>query len=181
MLMMRRSNFILNKNQEPKYVSLLHESSKSVNSSKQSLDSKPNGKNPDASKPVRPKPLHKPKLKYELCNYTNHSTDDCYRILYSMKCKKEDHRTSNHEIYIASLKNSQNYKAQLYHYASHSKQILKSKAKPYPPCTHCGFNDHCPDDCRNYPECEICESYDHFTLGHNCVIQVRGGPLDESS
>ncbi|GKF68095.1 hypothetical protein Tco_0197774, partial [Tanacetum coccineum] len=60
---------------------------------------------------------------------------------YCMICKREDHRTSD---------------------ASSSKQILKAKAKPFPPCTHCGFNDHRPDDCRNYPECEICGSYDHF-------------------
>ncbi|GJU00644.1 retrovirus-related pol polyprotein from transposon TNT 1-94 [Tanacetum coccineum] len=65
--------------------------------------------------------------------------------------------------------------------ASPSSEILKSKAKPYPPCTHCGFNDHHPDDCRNYPECEICETYDHFTSEHNRVIQIRGGVLSESS
>ncbi|GJZ63581.1 retrovirus-related pol polyprotein from transposon TNT 1-94 [Tanacetum coccineum] len=59
--------------------------------------------------------------------------------------------------------------------------ILNTKAKPYPPCTHCGFNDHYPDDCRNYPECEICGSYDHFTSEHNCVIQIRGEVLAESS
>ncbi|GKD68765.1 hypothetical protein Tco_1322855, partial [Tanacetum coccineum] len=33
-------------------------------------------------------------------------------------------------------------------------KILKAKAKPFPPCTHCGC--HRPDDCRNYPECAIC-------------------------
>ncbi|GJS36074.1 retrovirus-related pol polyprotein from transposon TNT 1-94 [Tanacetum coccineum] len=38
-----------------------------------------------------------------------------------------------------------------------------------------------PDDCRNYPECEICESYDHSTTGHNRVIHIRGGVLPESS
>ncbi|GJU62121.1 retrovirus-related pol polyprotein from transposon TNT 1-94, partial [Tanacetum coccineum] len=37
-----------------------------------------------------------------------------------------------------------------------SSKILKAKAKPFPPCTHCGFNDHIPDDYRKYPECEIC-------------------------
>ncbi|GKG42449.1 hypothetical protein Tco_0476747, partial [Tanacetum coccineum] len=84
-------------------------------------------------------------------------------ILYYMKCKKENHRTSDHDMYIASLKSSQNYKAQPYQYASPSKQIVKSKARPYPPCTYCGFNDHRPDDCQNYPECEICGSYDHST------------------
>ncbi|GJQ96886.1 retrovirus-related pol polyprotein from transposon TNT 1-94 [Tanacetum coccineum] len=93
------------------------------------------------------------------------------RILYCMICKREDHRTSDHEMYIASLKRSENYKAQPYQYASSSKQILRAKAKPFPPYTHYGFNDHRPDDCRNYPECEICRSYDHSTSGHNRVIQ----------
>ncbi|GJR00015.1 retrovirus-related pol polyprotein from transposon TNT 1-94 [Tanacetum coccineum] len=108
-------------------------------------------------------------IKCELCHYTNHSTDDCYRILH----KREDHRTSDHEMYIASLKRSENYKAQPYQYASSSKQILKAKAKPFPPCTHCGFIDHRPDDCRNYPECEICGSYDHSTSCTIIVIYVE--------
>ncbi|GKD96375.1 hypothetical protein Tco_1380272, partial [Tanacetum coccineum] len=60
-------------------------------------------------------------------------------------------------------------------------KILKAKTKPFPPCTHCGFNDYRPDDYRNYPECEIYGSYDHFTSGHNRVIHIRGGILDESS
>nr|GFC77079.1 retrovirus-related Pol polyprotein from transposon TNT 1-94 [Tanacetum cinerariifolium] len=76
------------------------------------------------------------------------------KILYCMICKKEDHRTADHEMHIASFKRSENYKAQPYQYASTSKQILKAKAKPFPPCTHYGFNDYRPDDCRNYPECE---------------------------
>ncbi|GJW57795.1 hypothetical protein Tco_0104526 [Tanacetum coccineum] len=172
MLMDEKTNST-QKPQEPKPVSSHPESSKSVNSSKQSHDSKPNGK--------RPKPLQKPKLKCELCNYTNHLTNDCYRIFYYMKCKREDHKTSNHDMYIASLRSSQNYKVQPYQYASPSKQILKSKAKPYPPCTHCGFNNHHPDNCRNYPECEIYRSYDHFTSEHNRVIQIRGEVLAESS
>ncbi|GJW95874.1 retrovirus-related pol polyprotein from transposon TNT 1-94 [Tanacetum coccineum] len=54
---------------------------------------------------------------------------------------------------IASLKRSENYKAQLYQ----------------------------PRDCRNYHECGICGSYDHFTLGQIRVIQIRGGVLAESS
>ncbi|GKA09336.1 retrovirus-related pol polyprotein from transposon TNT 1-94 [Tanacetum coccineum] len=45
---------------------------------------------------------------------------------------------------------SENYKAQPYKYASPSKQILKARENPFPPCTHYGFNDHRPDDCRNY-------------------------------
>nr|GFA60379.1 hypothetical protein [Tanacetum cinerariifolium] len=61
------------------------------------------------------------------------------------------------------------------------RKILKAKAKPFPPCTHYGFNDYRPDDCRNYPKCEIYRSYDHSTLGHNRVIYIKGGVLDESS
>ncbi|GKC10256.1 retrovirus-related pol polyprotein from transposon TNT 1-94 [Tanacetum coccineum] len=102
-------------------------------------------------------------------------------ILYCVICKREDHRTSDHEMYTASLKRSENYKAQPYQYAPPSKQILKAKEKPFLPCTHCGFNDHIPDDCRNYPECEICGSYDHSTLGHNHVIHIKGEVLAESS
>nr|GEV06592.1 copia protein [Tanacetum cinerariifolium] len=63
--------------------------------------------------------------------------------------------------------------------------ILKSKAKPYPPCTHSGFNDHRPDDFRNYPKdgvlaessqsnessigvsCTTCGSSVHSTTDHN--------------
>nr|GEU31726.1 retrovirus-related Pol polyprotein from transposon TNT 1-94 [Tanacetum cinerariifolium] len=58
--------------------------------------------------------------------------------------------------------------------------ILKSKEKPYPPCTQCSFNDHRLNDCRNYVECEIRGSYGYFTSGHNHVIHVRGGVLAES-
>nr|GEY52785.1 retrovirus-related Pol polyprotein from transposon TNT 1-94 [Tanacetum cinerariifolium] len=103
------------------------------------------------------------------------------KILYCMICKREDHRNSDHEMYIASLKISKNYKDQPYQYVSSSKQILKSKAKPFSPCIHCGFNDHRPDNCKNYPECKICGSYDHSTAGHNRVFHIRGGVLAESS
>ncbi|GJV37796.1 retrovirus-related pol polyprotein from transposon TNT 1-94 [Tanacetum coccineum] len=65
--------------------------------------------------------------------------------------------------------------------ASPSSEILKATEKPFPPCTHYGFNDHRPDDCTNYPECEICGSYDHSTSGHNRIIQIKGGVLVESS
>ncbi|GKB11601.1 retrovirus-related pol polyprotein from transposon TNT 1-94 [Tanacetum coccineum] len=68
------------------------------------------------------------------------------------QAQREDHRTLDHEMYSASLKRSENYKAQPYQYASSSKQILRAKAKPFPPSTHSGFNDHMPDDYRNYHE-----------------------------
>ncbi|GKB26662.1 hypothetical protein Tco_0866063 [Tanacetum coccineum] len=80
-------------------------------------------------------------------------------LLHDMQ--KRDHRTLDHEMSIALLKKSENYKAQPYQYASSSKKILKAKAKPFSPCTHYGFNDHRPDDCRN-TRCEITiGSYDH--------------------
>nr|GEY83853.1 retrovirus-related Pol polyprotein from transposon TNT 1-94 [Tanacetum cinerariifolium] len=65
--------------------------------------------------------------------------------------------------------------------ASPSLKILKVKEKPFPLWTHCDFNDHRPDDCRNYPECEIYGSCDHSTSGHNHVIHIRRGVLAESS
>ncbi|GJV20338.1 putative reverse transcriptase domain-containing protein [Tanacetum coccineum] len=80
-------------------------------------------------------------------------------------------RTSDHDIYIASLKSSQNYKAQPYRYASPSKQMLKPKAKPFLPSTHYGFNKHHHDDCQNYTElgvsCTACGSNVHSTTNHN--------------
>ncbi|GJX31631.1 hypothetical protein Tco_0241486 [Tanacetum coccineum] len=130
------------------------ESSKSVDSSKISQDSKPKVQSTSSSKSLRPKPIQKLQLKCELY----------------------------HEMYIALLKRSENYKGQPYQYASSSKQILIAKAKLFPPCTHCRFMDHIPpDDCRNYPECEICGSYNHSTSGHNRVIKIRGGVLVEST
>nr|GEX04481.1 hypothetical protein [Tanacetum cinerariifolium] len=54
-------------------------------------------------------------------------------ILYYMICKKEDHRTSDHEMYTTSLKMSENDKAQPYQYASPSQKILKAREKPFPP------------------------------------------------
>nr|GEX83837.1 hypothetical protein [Tanacetum cinerariifolium] len=156
-------------------------SSKSVDSSRISQDSKPKVQKTGSSKSLRPKTIQKPQLKCELCHYTNHSNDDCYRILYCMIRKSEDHRTSDHEMYIGSFKRSESYKAQPYQYASTYKQILKAKTKPFPPCTHYGFTDYRPDDCRNYPECEICGSYDNSTSRYNHVIHIRGGVLAESS
>ncbi|GJS81913.1 hypothetical protein Tco_0748454 [Tanacetum coccineum] len=132
MLIDEKVNFTQN-TQESKPQIQQTKSSKSVDSSKISQDFKPKVQNSNSSKSLRPKPIQKPQLKCELCHYTNHSTEDSYRILYCMICKKEDHRTSNHEMYTSSLKRSENYKAQLYLYACPSKQILKAKAKPFPP------------------------------------------------
>nr|GEV55953.1 retrovirus-related Pol polyprotein from transposon TNT 1-94 [Tanacetum cinerariifolium] len=67
------------------------------------------------------------------------------------------------------------------HYISPSKHILKAKAKPFPPCTHYGFNDDRHDDCHMYPECEIYGSINNATSGLNHAILVRRGALAESS
>ncbi|GKB07756.1 hypothetical protein Tco_0836040, partial [Tanacetum coccineum] len=45
----------------------------------------------------------------------------------------------------------------------------------FPSCIHCGYNDHHSNDCLYYPTCEICESYDHDTHGHNMIISLRRG------
>ncbi|GJZ33484.1 retrovirus-related pol polyprotein from transposon TNT 1-94 [Tanacetum coccineum] len=94
-----------------------------------------------------------------------------------MICKREDHRTSDHEMYTASLKRSENYKAQPYQYASSSKRILKAKAKPFPPCTHYCFNVHRPGGmlAESFQsskssigvKCNTCGSTVHSTTNHN--------------
>ncbi|GJU82155.1 retrovirus-related pol polyprotein from transposon TNT 1-94 [Tanacetum coccineum] len=58
---------------------------------------------------------------------------------------------------------------------SFSRSKTSRPTKPFPPCKHCGFNDHLSDDCVNYPICDICGSYDHDTLSYNRVISLRRG------
>nr|GEV45009.1 hypothetical protein [Tanacetum cinerariifolium] len=99
--------------------------------------------------------------------YPNQMTQESSRIQKTVSSKLVD-----------SSRMSQDSKPK---YASSSKQISKAKAKPFPPCTHYGFNDHRLDDYRNYPECKICGSYDHSTSRHNRVIHIKGGVLSESS
>ncbi|GJT87673.1 hypothetical protein Tco_1069390 [Tanacetum coccineum] len=101
--------------------------------------------------------------------------------LQRMSLQSEDHRTSAHTSFVELQKPKVNYKAQPYQYASSSKQVSKFKVKPFPLCTYCGFNYHCHDDCRNYPECEICVSYVHDTSRHNIIIYIRDGAPAESS
>ncbi|GJS17169.1 hypothetical protein Tco_0411641 [Tanacetum coccineum] len=108
---------------------------------------------------------------------------------------REDHRTSDHNAHVASLKNIENYKAQHYQYASLSKQIVKPKAKPFPPCTSFGFNDHRPDDCSIYPKggvlaespqsseslvglsCNACASTVHSTFDHHDFDHYKRGEI----
>ena len=127
--------------------------------------SKPKAKDP---KPASSKPT----LKCELCNYTNHHTDDCYRILFCMICKMEDHRTSDHLSYTVSCGNKFKHKA---HASKHASGSKSSKAKPLPPCTYCGFNDHRSNDCLLNTCCDICGDPNHETARHDTIIQARRG------
>nr|GEU65021.1 hypothetical protein [Tanacetum cinerariifolium] len=52
-------------------------------------------------------------------------------------------------------------------YASSSKQIMTHKEKPFTPCTHCGFNDHHPD--------EYCISTIHLTIDHRDFDHFKRG------
>ncbi|PWA72457.1 Integrase, catalytic region, Zinc finger, CCHC-type, Peptidase aspartic, catalytic [Artemisia annua] len=103
------------------------------------------------------------------------------KILFCMVCKQEDHRTSDHLSYTTSLKAQANYKAQTHKYASAFKQTLKQKAKPFKPCTHCGFSDHHPIECLIYPFCDICGDPSHDASGHDNVVQARRGLTTNSA
>ncbi|GJY13966.1 retrovirus-related pol polyprotein from transposon TNT 1-94 [Tanacetum coccineum] len=80
-------------------------------------------------------------------------------------------------MYVTSLKRSENYKAQPYQYALPSKLILEAKAKPNPPCAKYGFNDHRPDDCRNYPGVKYVERHTRgpiWYLDSGCSRSMTG-------
>ncbi|GJZ72937.1 hypothetical protein Tco_0637083 [Tanacetum coccineum] len=59
--------------------------------------------------------------------------------------------------------------------SSSRSKILRPSKHSFPPCIHCGFNDHLSDDCVYYPICDICGSYDHDTHVHNKIISLRRG------
>jgi hypothetical protein len=124
-----------------------------------------------SSSSSKTKTTHRPSGRCELCNYPNHSTDKCYRVLFCMICKQEDHRTCDHNSHIASVQARGLYKNQGYQYATPTKQRLK--AKPFLPCPHCGFNDHLPDDCLMNVCCNICGNPSHETKEHDKFIQSR--------
>ena len=144
--------------------------SEKIESTEKNSDSK-STKPSVSSGSSKPKTTPRPSGRCELCNYPNHSTDKCYRVLFCMICKQEDHRTCDHIPHTASLKARGLYKTQGYQYATPSKQRLK--AKPFSPCPHCGFNDHLPDDCMMKDCCDICGDPSHETRGHDKVIQSR--------
>ncbi|GKA63329.1 hypothetical protein Tco_0762935 [Tanacetum coccineum] len=90
------------------------------------------------SEPLTPSPLLKnlqvasPSSEVMPLTYQEHSRRERHGLGTLKHTKPEtnnlqDHITSDHKVYVASLKNSENYKAQPYQYASPSKQILKAK------------------------------------------------------
>ena len=90
----------------------------------------------------------------------------------------EDHRTSDHMSYTVSSRTTSHNKAHALKYASGSKQL---KAKPFSPCSHCGFNDHRSDDCLMNPCCDICGDPNHDTSRHDKIIQARRGKSKSST
>ncbi|GJY26639.1 retrovirus-related pol polyprotein from transposon TNT 1-94 [Tanacetum coccineum] len=109
----------------------------------------------------------------DLCGLNNHLSENCYKVLFCKKCERTDHRTCDHAKYISTKNMSQHLKS-LGRSSSRPKNPRPSKHF-FPPCIHCGFNDHLSDDCVNYPICDICGSYDHDTHGHNRIISLRRG------
>ncbi|GKC04002.1 hypothetical protein Tco_0995612 [Tanacetum coccineum] len=53
-------------------------------------------------------------------------------------------------------------------------KVMKAKVKPFPPCTHCGFNDHLPDDCLGV-SCNSCRSIVHSTTDHRDFDHFKRG------
>ncbi|GKB41209.1 retrovirus-related pol polyprotein from transposon TNT 1-94 [Tanacetum coccineum] len=87
--------------------------------------------------------------------------------------ERTDHRTCDHAEYMSIMNMSQHLKGQGGS-SSRSKTPRPSKHF-FPPYIYCGFNDHLSDDCVNNPICDICESCDHDTHGHNRIISLKRG------
>ncbi|GKE37931.1 hypothetical protein Tco_1461336, partial [Tanacetum coccineum] len=112
------------------------------------------------------------KKNYELCGLNNHLFENCYKVLFCKKYERTDHRTYDYVKYMSTMNMTQHLKSQG---GSSSRSKTSRPSKPFPPCIHCGFNDHLSDDCVNYLICDICGSYDHETHGHKRVISLRRG------
>nr|GEX64887.1 uncharacterized mitochondrial protein AtMg00810-like [Tanacetum cinerariifolium] len=67
-------------------------------------------------------------------------------ILYCMKCKSKDHKTLDHEMYVASLKRSENDKAQPYHGGVVVESSESSESFIGMRCTTCGSNVYSTTD-----------------------------------
>ncbi|GJX52167.1 hypothetical protein Tco_0280536 [Tanacetum coccineum] len=71
------------------------------------------------------------------------------------------------------LKSKSIFKAETLKGESSSRSRPSRLAIPFPPCIHCGYNDHKSDDCVYYLICEICGSYNHDNHDHNMIISLR--------
>lgn len=161
------------------YISELRKLSEKIDSTEKSSRTK-SKQHPSASLSTsKPKPSSKPQHRGQLCSLTNHTTDNCYKILFCMICMQEDHRTSDHKSHLASLNAHMHYKTQNHPYPSPSKQ--RSKAKPFLPCPYHGFNVHLPDDCMMSPCCNICGDPSHDDSGHDKVTHARRGNTPQSA
>ncbi|GKB64917.1 hypothetical protein Tco_0921103 [Tanacetum coccineum] len=112
------------------------------------------------------------KMNWELCGQNNHLSKNCYEVLFCKKYKKTNHKTCDHVEFMSSMNINQ------YHIGqgeSSSRSRPSRPAIPFPSYIHYGYNDHKSNDCVYYPICEICESYDHDTQGHNRSISLRRG------
>nr|GEX77538.1 hypothetical protein [Tanacetum cinerariifolium] len=90
------------------------------------------------------------------------SLDTSSKILYCMKCKDEDHRTSAHEMHVALLKRNENYKAQPYQVFSTRRQQIEEtyhvtfdERKEAIKFTNTLINEIVIDDSSRYPHDEF--------------------------
>ncbi|GJS31857.1 hypothetical protein Tco_0492477 [Tanacetum coccineum] len=155
-----------------KGVTINEQSSTPTKGNKNGLASKNNSAHAVPQNALQNKYKTQFKRNCKLCGVNNHLSENCYKVLFCKKCERTYHRTSNHAEYMSTMNTNQHHKSQG-GFSSRSKTSRPSK--PFPPCMHCGFNDHLSDDYVNYPIYDICGSYDHDTHGHNKVISLRRG------
>ncbi|GJX73856.1 hypothetical protein Tco_0312451 [Tanacetum coccineum] len=109
----------------------------------------------------------------EFCGLNNHLSRNCYKVLFCKKCERTDHITCDHVEYMSTMNITHHLKSQA---SSSSRQTNPRPSKHFfPLCIHCGFSNHLPSDCTNYPICDICGSFDHNTYGYNRIISQRRG------
>ncbi|GJW33069.1 hypothetical protein Tco_0053101 [Tanacetum coccineum] len=112
------------------------------------------------------------KMNCELCRQNNHLSKNCYEVLFCKKCKRTNHRASDHADFMSSMDINHYHAGQS---ESSSKSRPSKPAIPFPSCIHCGYNNHQYDECVYYPICKICRIYDHDTHGHNRIISLKRG------
>ncbi|GJZ40044.1 retrovirus-related pol polyprotein from transposon TNT 1-94 [Tanacetum coccineum] len=110
------------------------------------------------------------KMNCDLCGQNNHLFENCYEVLFFKKCKRTNHKTSDHAEFMSSMNANQHHTGQG---ESSSRSRPSRPSVSFPSYTHCGYNDHHSNDCLYYPTCEICGSYDHDTRDHNDIEWFR--------